>query len=102
MTWIKFISWLAALYAFYYLLNVAWDLMRGKQAGGKEAAPELHFEEAAAPQLVVPETPAEQRPDAPKKAAGEVAVTALGGLRLKELFQLSKLELIAYNQSVTF
>ncbi|WCT13339.1 hypothetical protein [Mucilaginibacter jinjuensis] len=102
MTWIKFISWLAALYGFYYLLNIAWDLLRGKGAGDKEAAPELHFDETAAPQQVSPEVTEEKNQPASPKAPVEVATSGLGGLRVKELFQHAKLELIAYNQSVTF
>lgn len=102
MTWIKFISWLTALYAFYYLLNIAWDFLRNRKKGVKDAGPELHFEEAAVPLKVAPEAPEEKKDDAPKKRTNEAAASALGGVRLKELFQLSKLELIAYNQSVTF
>lgn len=102
MTWIKFISWLAALYAFYYLFNIAWDLLRRKQAGNNQAAPELHFEEAAAPLRVAPEAPEAEKTKASQKSNAEVATSALGGVRVKDLFQLAKLELIAYNQSVTF
>ncbi|QEM07845.1 hypothetical protein DIU31_031700 [Mucilaginibacter rubeus] len=101
MTWIKFISWLAALYAFYYLLNIAWDFFRNKKKGGNDAGPELHFEEATAPLQVVPETLEEKKVE-PKKGSNEAAASALGGVRVKDLFQLAKLELIAYNQSVTF
>ncbi|PAW95112.1 hypothetical protein CKK33_17055 [Mucilaginibacter sp. MD40] len=67
MTWIKFISWLTALYAFYYLLNIAWDVLRRKQQGGKEAVPELHFEEAVAPLQVAPEVQEEKKRNQPKK-----------------------------------
>lgn len=102
MTWIKFLSWLTALYAFYYLLNIAWDVLRRKQQGGKETAPELHFEETTAPLQVAPEVQEEKKAEPPKKGNSEVATSAIGGVRLKELFQLSRLELIAYNQSVTF
>ncbi|NHA02526.1 hypothetical protein G7092_01895 [Mucilaginibacter sp. HC2] len=102
MTWIKFISWLAALYAFYYLLNIAWDLMRRKQTGLKEPAPELHFEETIAPLQVASEAQEEKKTVPSSKDKGDVATSALGGVRVKDLFQLAKLELIAYNQSVTF
>lgn len=102
MTWIKFISWLTALYAFYYLLNIAWDFLRNKKKGGNDSGPELHFEEATAPLQVVPEALEEKKAETPKKGSNEAAASALGGVRVKDLFQLAKLELIAYNQSVTF
>ena len=102
MTWIKFISWLTGLYLFYYALNIAWDLLRSKQAGGKEAAPELHFEEAVAPQMVTPAATEDKSPTPPKKGNTDVAASAFGGVPVKDLFQLARLELIAYNQSVTF
>lgn len=102
MTWIKFISWLTGLYAFYYFLNIAWDLLRNKKKGGNDVGPELHFEEATAPLQVVPEAQEEKKVETPKKGSNEAAASALGGVRVKDLFQLAKLELIAYNQSVTF
>ena len=102
MTWIKFISWLTGLYAFYYLLNIGWDVLRGKPAGGKDSAPELHFEEAVATRQVSQATPEEKTPAIQKQGPAEVAVSAYGGVPVKDLFQLARLELIAYNQSVTF
>lgn len=102
MTWIKFISWLTGLYAFYYLLNIGWDLLRRKPAGGQEAAPELHFEETVPTRQAAPATQEEKTPQAPGKIPAEVAVSAYGGVPVKDLFQLARLELIAYNQSVTF
>jgi hypothetical protein len=102
MTWIKFISWLTGLYAFYYLLNIGWDLLRRKPSGGKESAPELHFEEALATRQVGPAVPEDKAPVSPPKGNAEVATTAHGGVPVKDLFQLARLELIAYNQSVTF
>ncbi|OKS88787.1 hypothetical protein [Mucilaginibacter polytrichastri] len=102
MTWIKFISWLTGLYFFYYVLNMAWDLMRSRHAGTKEAAPELHFEEAVAPTLVAPAALENKSALPTKKSTTDVAASALGGVNVKDLFQLARLELIAYNQSVTF
>ncbi|EHQ30911.1 hypothetical protein [Mucilaginibacter paludis] len=102
MTWIKFISWLTGLYVFYYVLNIAWDLLRSKQTGDKETGPELHFEEAVAPRLVAPAATDDKSPAPPKKGTTEVAASAYGGVPVRDLFQLARLELIAYNQSVTF
>jgi hypothetical protein len=102
MTWIKFISWLTGLYAFYYLLNIGWDLLRRKPAGGMDSAPELHFEETVATRQMSEATPEEKTPAVHKKDPAEVAASAYGGVPVKDLFQLARLELIAYNQSVTF
>lgn len=102
MTWIKFISWLTGLYACYYLLNIGWDLLRRKPAGGKESIPELHFEESVATRQVAPEQLEEKPSAVPQKANAEVATTAYGGVNVKDLFQLARMEVIAFSQSVTF
>jgi hypothetical protein len=102
MTWIKFISWLTGLYALYYLLNITWDLLRAKQNSEKETVPELHFEETVAPRQVAPAAPEDKSPVPPKKGDTAIAASAYGGVPVKDLFQLARLELIAYNQSVTF
>jgi hypothetical protein len=102
MTWIKFISWLTGLYACYYVLNIAWDLLRGTKTAEIEMGPELHFEETVAPRHVAPAAPEDKSTAPPKKSTTEVAASAYGGVPVKDLFQLARLELIAYNQSVTF
>lgn len=98
MTWLKFIYTTLGLYALYYLANIAWDLLRAKRTT-PEGQPELHFSEASVPQKVTPEK-VKDKPD--KKLPGEPVVSAIGGVNLKDLFNLAKAEVIAYNRAVTF
>lgn len=102
MTWIKFIYWLTGLYAFYYLLNILWDVLRTKRAGSVETTPELHFEEAVTPRTVTVTAPEPEKPEAGKKGKTDPVASAIGGVGLKDLFNLAKAELIAYNRAVTF
>lgn len=101
MTWIKFIYWVLGLYAFYYLANIAWDLLRGGATVKKDASPELHFEESAAPQKIEAE-PAKEKSEQVKALQKEPVVSAMGGVNLKDLFNLAKAEVIAYNRAVSF
>lgn len=100
MTWIKFIYWLLGFYTLYYLANIAWDLLRSKRQPAGQA-PELHFEEAAAPQKVIAEKPKEKTEQA-KAPQKEPVISAMGGVNLKDLFNLAKAEVIAYNRGVSF
>jgi hypothetical protein len=98
MTWLHFIYWLTGLYAFYYLGNILWDMARSKKTVN-DHGDELHFTEATAPKKVEAE-----KPDAKKvpPVKGEPVISAVGGVGLKDLFNLAKAEVIAYNRAVSF
>jgi hypothetical protein len=100
MSWIRFISWLGGLYALYYLLNILWDALRGKGGLAAAGSEELHFEEGVTPQQVSAAESVEKK-KAPK-GSGEPVVSAIGGVNLKDLFNLAKAEVIAYNRAVSF
>lgn len=102
MTWVKFISWLLGLYAFYYVLNILWDVMRSKSPAAAGDAAELHFEEPVVPKQVAveAETPTKQKTAVPVK--GDPPASAMGGVNLKDLFNLAKAEVIVYNRAVSF
>jgi hypothetical protein len=103
MSWMKFIFWLLGLYGLYYGINIGWDLVKARRLaanGGAGGRAELFFEEAPTPQKVSAEEPEDK-----KKYPGEkpvAAVSAIGGVNLKELFNLARAEAIVYNRAVTF
>lgn len=97
MNWTKFISWVLGLYALYYVLNILWDVWRAQRLPGGTVTEELYFE-APEPQRVTAEEPAKTV----AKVKGEPATSAIGGVNLKDLFNLAKAEVIAYNRAVTF
>ena len=100
MSWLKFIYWTSGLYALYYLANIAWDLLRQKSAP-KEGTQELTFSDAQAPEKIEP--PLKKNKEEPeKKTGGDPVISAMGGVGLKDLFNLAKAEVIAYNRAVTF
>jgi len=102
MTWIKFIYWVLGLYTFYYLANIAWDLLRGQRQSKTDATPELHFDDSPAPQKVMAEQPKEKPSETVKSLQKEPVISAMGGVNLKDLFNLAKAEVIAYNRAVSF
>jgi len=100
MSWLRFMYWTLGLYAFYYLANIAWDLLRRPRNALAET-PELTFSDPVQPQKVAapPAAPPEK---AGKRPAGEPVISAIGGVALKDLFNLAKAEVIAYNRAVSF
>lgn len=101
MTWLKFIYWITGLYALYYLANIAWDLMRQKRKAEPEVL-EMNFGPAPAPQKVEPPPKKDADKANVEKKSGEPAISAIGGVALKDLFNLAKAEVIAYNRAVSF
>jgi hypothetical protein len=99
MTWLKFIYWLTGLYSFYYIGNILWDMARGKKTSA-EHNEELHFGEQTLPQKV--EAEKKEAKKVPPPVKGEPFISAIGGVGLKDLFNLAKAEVIAYNRAVSF
>jgi hypothetical protein len=96
MTWFKFLGWLAGLYALYYVFLVLWDIARGKQGPAEQGwTQELHFEGGFQPQVVSHDLPQEAN-------NADNAVSALGGVTLKGLFDLAKAKSIEYTRGVPF
>lgn len=101
MSWISFFYWIFGLYALYYAGNLTWDLVRAKRTNTADKVPELHFEEAVSPQKVSAEPQKKSDPERSKGKADPI-ISAVGGVNLKDLFNLAKAEVIAYNRAVTF
>lgn len=97
MTWLSFFLWLTSLYCLYYLLNILFDWSRqGPQNKGAEVQ-ELSFIEnqtAEKINLIV---------EKPKlDAVAQPVSKGLGGVSMKNLFELARTESINLTSSVSF
>lgn len=93
MTWFKFLLWLAGLYIIYYVIVMLIDIARGKKTDAVDGwTKELHFDGGFVPERVGHEDAVE----------AENPVSALGGVTLKELFDLAKAQSVEYTRGVSF
>ena len=93
MTWIKFALWLCALYIFYYLLIILWDIMKNRMRSVKGSVNELTFSENVSPVSAMPEY---------NDSGDDDPVISSGGVSLKQMFSLAREEAIEYIRPVSF
>lgn len=99
MTWINFLSYLAMGYAAYYLFVFLADSKTspGKSSG---ALPVLTFSETVIPEKVSIEDNG-KGVSSGTNASGAASV-ALGGVTIKDLFELARKDAIEFTKSVSF
>ena len=100
MNWSHFLTWIAALYASYYVALILFDYARNKRPGSLESG-ELTFTEDILPKKIehLPDK-TESPPKQPAKT--ESAIIGSGGVSLKNLFGLCREEAIIYTRPVSF
>jgi hypothetical protein len=99
MTWINFLSYLAMGYAAYYLLVILMD-SRPAQGKSAEALSLLTFSETVEPEKVSLENFTNAASSA-RNGSGPASV-ALGGVSIKDLFELARKDAIEFTKSVSF
>lgn len=114
MNWTQFAMALATIYGIYYGLNLLWDFMRsGKGHADINSNETLVFEEISAPQVVEVKF---DEPTAPKRADTEnnidmenvappslgVSHESSGAVKIKQLFELARNEMIEYTHAIPY
>ena len=99
MTWLHFLSLIFALYGIYYGLLLFTDSLGRGKSERSDATEQLHFAESAAPEKVRLE---DVQPIAAVSANAIPAAVGLGGVSLKDIFELSKARALRYTRPVSF
>jgi hypothetical protein len=99
MTWLNFLSLIFALYGIYYGLLLFRDSLGSTRAERTDAPEQLHFAESPAPEKVRPE---DIQVIAAVSAGATPAAVGLGGVSLKDIFELSKAKALQYTRPVSF
>lgn len=103
MSWFQFLGAIAAIYVLYYLLLLVYDKRTGVRSEAGTGMQELTFDDEQPPEKVSLE---DFLVDVPFQISAEQpavsAVTGLGGVNLKGLFELARNEAIEYTRSVSF
>ena len=100
MNWITFFSAVGGLYALYYAALIGSDIMRKPGQKAASGPPQLVIETDHVPEKVYLEDfPVIQ--GAPTISAS-IASVGLGGVSLKELFELSRAKALEYTNPVSF
>ena len=100
MNWITFLSALGGCYALYYGLLIAMDSMKGPASKKHTGPPQLVIDAEYVPEKVsLEDFPVESRSPA---IGASIATVGLGGVSLKEVFELSKAKALEYTRTVNF
>lgn len=103
MNWIHFFSWVAGIYALYYLANILVDIAAaGRVAAGITLNNELTFSEPVKPKPMQSAPVAVPEPAQPAPKSFEPEVIASGGVPMNDIFNLARQESIIYTRSVSF
>jgi hypothetical protein len=118
MSWLKFTLWLGSIYCLYYLIIIFFDILAGgrSQPGGAMGT-ELTFEEEIEPvrpdmeKLMPLDTDLPDEKNRPRQEQFPALrsdnipaspVISSGGVTLKQLFSLARLEAIEFTHPVSF
>ncbi|RYG46592.1 MAG: hypothetical protein EOO01_15995 [Chitinophagaceae bacterium] len=99
MTWLHFLTLIFALYGIYYGLLLFTDSLGSTRAERSGAPEQLQFAENPAPEKVRLE---DVQVIAPVSAGATPAAVGLGGVSLKDIFELSKAKALQYTRPVSF
>lgn len=106
MNWTQFLLSIAAIYSFYYVLNVLFDLFRSQGYSSTQAGQEeLVFSEETTAQQVGPgEAPVETKPGAAavRQVISSGSLQSTGAVSLKQLFSLAQSDLIEYTKAIPY
>ncbi|KQB99869.1 hypothetical protein [Pedobacter sp. Hv1] len=108
MNWNQFLLSLAAVYLFYYALNVIFDLMfrKGSLPVTQDQGQELIFSEQNVPKQIVPDADATgQQPQALPKTRQAISsglLQSTGAVGIKQLFALAHADLIEYTKAIPY
>jgi len=108
MNWTQFSCSLIFVYVFYYLLNIAFDLMKRGRSKTTSNQNELVFSEEYQAKLVYPDqTSADSPPSSTEEITTRQAISSgmlqtTGGVSLKELFSLAQSNLIEYTKAIPY
>lgn len=107
MNWNQFLLSLAAVYLFYYILNVIFDLMfrKGSLPVTQGQGQELIFSEQNVPKQIVPAAAPEQQPQALPKTRQAISsglLQSTGAVGIKQLFALAHADLIEYTKAIPY
>jgi len=109
MNWNQFLLSLAAIYLFYYVLNVIFDLMfrTGRLPDTQGQGQELIFSEQSLPKQVIPDTgvatgqPPQVLPRT-RQAISSGSLQSTGAVGIKQLFALAHADLIEYTKAIPY
>jgi hypothetical protein len=100
MNWITFLSALGGCYALYYGLLIAMDAMKGPGAKKHAGPPQMVIDAEYVPEKISLE---DFPVDSGSPAIGaSIASVGLGGVSLKEVFELSRAKALEYTRPVSF
>ncbi|MCT1525842.1 hypothetical protein ACS126_03190 [Sphingobacterium lactis] len=114
MNWTQFAMALTSIYGIYYGLNILWDFMRsGKDVADTNHTETLVFDETAEPQVVrlqMDEPIVSERANiqdyTPLKVETppNIGVTpeTSGAVKIKQLFELARHEMIEYTHAIPY
>lgn len=109
MNWNQFLLSLAAVYLFYYALNVIFDLMfrSGKLPGAEDKGQELTFFENNLPEQITADTETAtqhqtQVPPNARQAISSGLLQTTGAVGIKQLFALAHADLIEYTKAIPY
>lgn len=97
MTWINFLSYLGMGYALYYVALYLFD-SRASPGKPSDISSVLTFSENVVPEKVS----LDDFSDVPTSAPSSPASIALGGVSIKDLFDLARKDAIEFTKSVSF
>ena len=93
MTWLHFTLWLLAGYGGYYAVLILWDMLRSETTRNNKGLPVLSFAEP----VTVTTPPLEVIAESPLPA-----VKGLGGIPLKQAFELCREDVVEYSRGIIF
>ena len=110
MNWNQFLTYLSAVYVLYYTGTILFDYLRSRrQPTVREHDDELFFSDDAVPRLVVPEEyETDPLPEQHTSKPGIFSsipgglMESTGGVSIKELFDLAKIDAIEYTKAIPF
>lgn len=93
MSYLKFTLWLLSLYFVYYTLLVLWDLFKSRERGPGRQEQELTFAEPVS---------AIQPAFEPLPGDHSSAITASGGVSLRQMFNLAQDDAVEFTSQVAY
>lgn len=102
MSWLNFLTLIFALYGIYYGVLLFSDTIHGGKRAEADGPEQLHFVETPAPEKVDSEDIEPFAAGTVPSATAAPASIGLGGVSLKDIFELSRTKALQYTRPVSF
>ena len=110
MNWNQFFIYLSAVYILYYTCAILFDYLKIRRQGTVEPdEDEFFFSEEVVPQLILPEEEASEPIPQQNKPKNNTIVSltsglleSTGGVSIRELFDLAKIDAIEYSRGIPY